>query len=92
VVLLRPDPSGYQAVPDRVRQRVIVIPDGGYVSVLDQREVQVPVERFLHGHHILDVSDGLDADLFALFHLGLADLLHRRHVDVFTVQSIPVEG
>lgn len=75
-----------------MRQRVIVIPDGGYVSVFDQREVQVSVERFLHGHHILNVCDGLDADQFALFHLGFADPLHRRHVDACSVQSIPVEG
>jgi len=89
VVLLRPDPPGHQTVPDRVGQSVIVIPDGGYVSVLDQREVQVPVERFLHGHHILDVCDGLDADLFALFHFGLADLLHRRHFDAFQYDLYP---
>jgi len=91
VVLLRPDPPGHQAVPDRVRQRVIVIPDGGYISVFDQREVQMTVERFLHGNHILDVCDRLYTYLFALFHFGLADL-HRGHVDVFSVRSIPVES
>lgn len=92
VVLLRSDPPRHQTVPDRVGQSVIVIPDGGYVSVLDQREMQVPVERFFHGYHILDVCDGLDADLFTLFHFGLADLLHRWHVEAFSVRSIPVGG
>lgn len=82
LVLLRPDPPGHQAVPDRVRQRIIVIPDGGHVPVLDQRKVQVSVERFLHSHHILDIRNGLDTDLFPLFHLRLVHV-HRRHFDVF---------
>lgn len=82
LVLLRPDPPGHQAVPDRVRQRIIVIPDGGHVPVLDQRKVQVSVERFLHSHHILDIRNGLDTDLFPLFHLRLVHV-HCRHFDVF---------
>lgn len=58
-------------------QRVVIIPYGGHVPVLDQREVQVSVERFLHGHHVLDIRDRLDADLLALFHhLGLVDDHH----------------
>lgn len=71
MVLLCPDPSGNQTVPDRVRQRVIVISDRGHVPILDKREVKVSVERLLHSHHVLDVRDGLDTDLLALLHLGL---------------------
>jgi len=48
--------------------------------------VQVAVERFLHGHHILNIRNGLDTDLFALFYLRLGDL-HRRHFDAFSIQS-----
>lgn len=71
VVLLGANPPRDQAVPDRVGQRVIIVPGGGHVPVFDQREVQMPVERFLHGHHVLDVRYGLNADLLALLHLGL---------------------
>lgn len=71
MVLLCPDPPGNQAIPYRVRQSVVVIPAGGHVSVLDQREVQMSVKRLFHGHHVLDVRDGLDTDLLSLFHLGL---------------------
>lgn len=53
-----------------MRQRVIIVPDGGHVSVFDEGEVEMPVERLLHGHDIFDVRDGLDTDLLALFHLG----------------------
>lgn len=71
VMLLGADPPRDQAVPDRVGQRVIIVSGGGHVPVFDQREVQVPVERFLHGHHVLDVRYGLHADLLALLHLRL---------------------
>lgn len=71
VVLLRAYPSGSQVVPDHVGQCEIIVPGRGHVPVLDQREVQVPVERLFHRYRVLQPGDGRHADLPAeLFDVG----------------------
>lgn len=66
VVLLRPDPAAHQVVPHRVGQGEVVVPLGGHVAVLDQREVQVPVEVGLQVGHVLHASQTPHRDLLPL--------------------------
>lgn len=47
ITLLCSDPSAYQVVSDCVRERKVIIPFGGYVPVLHQREMQMAIKVFL---------------------------------------------
>lgn len=44
VMLLRPNPSAHQVVPDCVGQGKVVIAFGGHISVFHKGEVKMPVE------------------------------------------------
>lgn len=46
-----------------MRQREEVVAGGGHIAVLDQREVQVPVEALLQLGHVLHAHYAADADL-----------------------------
>ena len=70
VVLLRADPAPHQVVAHRVRQREEVVAGGGHIAVLDQREVQMPVEALLQLGHVLHAHDAADADLPPLLLVG----------------------
>lgn len=48
IVLLCAYPSGGEIVPDHVGQGKKIVPGSSHVPVLDQREVQVPVEGLFH--------------------------------------------
>lgn len=63
VVLLRPDPAAHKVVPHCVGQGEVVVPLGGHVAVLDQREVQVPVEVGLQVGHVLHAGETPHRDL-----------------------------
>lgn len=63
VVLLRADPAPHQVVAHRVSQREKIVAGGGHIAVLDQREVQVPVEALLQLRHVFHAHDAADADL-----------------------------
>lgn len=63
VVLLRADPAPHQVVAHRVRQREKIVAGGGHIAVLDQREVQVPVEALFQLRHVFHAHDTADADL-----------------------------
>jgi len=63
VVLLRSDPSADKMVADGVRQRQVVVPRRGHVSVLDDRVVDMPAERLLDVGDVLDHGDAANADL-----------------------------
>lgn len=52
VVLLRADPAAHQVVAHRVCQRKEVVAGRGHIAVLNQREVQVPVEALPHLGHV----------------------------------------
>lgn len=64
VVLLGSDPSSNQVFPHRVGEGKVVIPSGGHISVLDQREVQVSVEILLQLCHVLHSGQASHRDLF----------------------------
>lgn len=66
VVLLGTDPARDQVVFDAVGQRKVVVTGGGHIAVLDQRIVQVPVERLLHLAHILHLGDAPNTNLLPL--------------------------
>lgn len=63
VVLLGSDPSADQVIPHRVGQGEVVIPPGGHISVLDQREVQVSVEVLLQLGDVLHAGQASHRDL-----------------------------
>ncbi len=44
ITLLCSEPSAYQVVSDCVRERKVIIPFGGYVPVLHQREMQMAIK------------------------------------------------
>ena len=53
-----------------MRQREEVVAGGGHVAVLDQSEVQVPIEALLQLGHVLHAHDAADADLPPLLLVG----------------------
>lgn len=65
VVLLGPDPPADQVVPHGVCKSKVVIPSSGYVSVLDQRKVQVSVEILLQLRNVFDARQASHRDLFS---------------------------
>lgn len=62
-MLLGPDPPANQVVPHSVGKRKVVIPSGGHVPVLDQREVQMPVEILLQLRDVLDACEASHRNL-----------------------------
>jgi hypothetical protein len=77
VVLLRPDPSRYHLVLNRVRQGEVVVPRGGHIPVFDQSVVEVSVERLLDRVDVVELGDSSDTDLLP----SLAVRLRDGHVD-----------
>lgn len=63
VVLLRADPAAHQVVAHRVCQRKEVVAGRGHIAVLNQREVQVPVEALPHLGHVAQPREATHADL-----------------------------
>lgn len=70
VVLLGSDPSADQMFPHRVGQSKVVIPSGGHISVLDQREVKVPVEILLQLCDVLHAGEASHRDLLLSLVVG----------------------
>jgi hypothetical protein len=75
VVLLGPNPSRHEIVFDRMGQSKVIVPRRGNIAVLNQRVVQVSVERLLYVSHIFHLSNTSYADLFTFFEIRL----HGRH-------------
>lgn len=71
VVLLRPDPSRGEVVPDGVGEGEVVVPGSGHVPVLHQRVVEVAVKGLLHVGHILHLSDAPHGDLLPFVQVAL---------------------
>lgn len=71
IVLLRSYPPRSKIIPDHVGQSKKIVPGRGYVSVLDQREMQVSVERLFHRDDVFQSGDWRHADLLPeLFDVG----------------------
>ena len=66
VVLLRADPAAHQVVPHRVSQGEVVVPLGGHIPVLHQREVEVSVEIRLEVRDVLHAGQSPHGDLLPL--------------------------
>lgn len=54
VVLLGSDPPANQVVPHSVGKSKVIIPSGCHISVLDQGEVEMPVEVLLEFRDIFN--------------------------------------
>ena len=76
VALLRANPAAHQVVPHGVRQRQVVVAARGDIAVLDEREVQVPVEALPHLCHVAQPRQPAHADLLPPLAVGQR-LCHR---------------
>lgn len=70
VVLLSSDPPANQVLPHSVGQGEVVIPPGGHISVLDQREVEMPVEILLQRRNVFDAGESSHGNLFLSIVVG----------------------
>lgn len=52
-------------IADSVGEREVVVAIGGHVTILDDREVKVAIERLLDVRHVLHLSDSAHGDLLA---------------------------
>lgn len=64
VVLLGSDPPAHQVVPHSVGKSKVVIPFGCYISVLDQRKVEMSVEVLLQFCNVFDTGEAPHWNLF----------------------------
>ncbi|KAF1753494.1 hypothetical protein GCK72_020051 [Caenorhabditis remanei] len=63
IVLLGTNPTGYQVITNSVGKSKVVVTIGGDVTILDDREVKMSVERLLDVRHILHLSDTANGNL-----------------------------
>ena len=85
VVLLRADPAAHQVVAHRVSQREEVVAGRGHIAVLDQCEVQVPIEALPHLGHVSQPRNAAHTDLLPL--LAVSQRLRHRAVEEDERQS-----
>lgn len=71
VVLLCPDPSRGEVVPDGVGQSEVVVSRSGHIPVFDQSVVEVAVKSLLHVGHILHLGDPPHGDLLPFVQVAL---------------------
>lgn len=69
-MLLRANPPCDQMILDGVGQCEVIIPGGGHVAVLDQRVMQMPVERLLHIRNVFHRGDRPHGNLLAAIVIG----------------------
>ena len=51
VVLLRADPTCDELIEDSMRESEVIVAFSGDIAVLDEREVEMPIERLLDIRH-----------------------------------------
>lgn len=71
VVLLGSNPARHQVVPHGIREGEIVIPRGRHIPILDQREMEMPIEVFLHRGDVFHIRNASHTDLLALVDIWL---------------------
>lgn len=70
VILLSADPAAHQVIPDRVREREVVVAWSGHIAVFNQSEVKMPVKALFDFGNISQPRYTADTDLLALLLVG----------------------